>query len=107
MTKNKTMETPVIDVGYVAKLAKLELDPLSMDKFQKDMESIVEYVNLLGELDLKGIEPTAHPFVSSNAWREDVAEESFSRDVMLSNAPDILDDELIRVPQVISGEEDI
>jgi aspartyl-tRNA(Asn)/glutamyl-tRNA(Gln) amidotransferase subunit C len=106
MTKNKT-EKPVIDVSYVARLANLELDPLSMKKFQKDMESIVEYVDLLGELDLESLEdidPTAHLVASNNVWREDIVKESFPRDVMLKNAPDILNDELIRVSQVVSEE---
>ena len=104
MKKNETIKKPVIDVKYVAQLARLELDPVSVDRFQKDMESIVGYVDLLSELDLEGIEPTAHPVASNNVWREDVGEESFSQDVMLKNAPAVLDDELIRVPQVISEE---
>ena len=102
MTKDKIIKKPVIDVSYVARLARLELDPSSLDMFQKDMENIVEYVDLLGTLDLEGVEPTAHPVASSNAWREDVAGDSFSHDVMLKNAPALVDDELIRVPQVVS-----
>ena len=107
MKQNVINKKPVIDVKYVAKLARLELETSSLDRFQKDMENIVEYVDLLGELNLEDVEPTAHPVASSkNVWREDTAKESFSQDVMLKNASAILDDELIRVPQVISGEED-
>ncbi len=104
MTKNETVDKPVIDVSYIARLAKLELDPSSVNRFQKDMESIVGYVDLLSELDLEGVEPTAHPVASKNVWREDVPGESFSHELMLKNAPAVLDDELIRVPQVISEE---
>ena len=101
---NKTKK-PVIDVGYVAKLARVELDKSSIDKFQKDMESIVGYVDLLGELDLENVEPTAHPITSNNIWRNDLAGESFSRDIMLDNAPGLIDDELISVPKVLPGED--
>ena len=104
MTEDKIIKKSAIDVAYVAKLAKLELDPSSVGRFQKDMENIVGYVDLLGELDLEGIEPTAHPVASTNVWREDVSNESFSHDLMLKNAPAVLNDELIRVPQVIVGE---
>jgi aspartyl-tRNA(Asn)/glutamyl-tRNA(Gln) amidotransferase subunit C len=104
MNKNEIIEKPGIDVKYVAQLARLELDSSSLDKFQKDMENIVEYVDLLSELELDGIEPTAHPVASNNAWREDIVEESFPHEVMLKNAPVVLDDELIRVPQVITVE---
>ena len=104
MTQNKINKKSAIDVSYVARLAKLELDPSSLSMFQKDMESIVEYVDLLGALDLEGVEPTAHPVTSNNAWREDVAGKSFSHDLMLKNAPAVVHDELISVPQVISGD---
>jgi aspartyl-tRNA(Asn)/glutamyl-tRNA(Gln) amidotransferase subunit C len=102
MTTNKTIKKSVIDVGYVAQLARLELEPLSMSKYQKDMENIINYIDLLGELDLENVEPTAHPVTSNNVWREDVAEESFLQDIMLENAPAVVDDKLIRVPQVIA-----
>ncbi len=107
MTEGKNKKSDVIDVSYVAQLARLELDPSSLNKLQKDMESIIEYVNLLGELDLADIEPTAHPVASNNVWREDIAKDSFAHETMLKNAPAVLDDELIKVPQVISGEEEI
>ena len=106
MSKNVNNKKPVIDVSYIAQLARLELDPASVNKFQKDMENIVGYVDLLGELELEGVEPTAHPVAANNAWREDIAVESFSHEIMLKNAPVVLDDELIRVPQVISEEQE-
>ena len=105
MTKNKSAKKPVIDVSYVAQLAKLKLDSTSMDKFQKDMENIVEYIDLLGELELNDVKPTAHPVSAENVWREDREANSFPQDIMLKNAPVVLDEELIRVPQVISSEE--
>ena len=104
MTAEKINKNPVIDVGYVAQLARLDIDASSLKKFQKDMENIVEYVDLLSELELDGVEPTAHPVASNNVWREDSAEKSFPHEVMLKNAPVVLDDELIRVPQVITVE---
>jgi len=72
-----------------------------LEMIQKDMENIVEYVDLLGELDLANVEPTAHPLESNNVWREDIAKKSFSRDTMLENAPELKDDELIGVPKVL------
>ena len=94
----------IIDVNYIAELAKIEIDPSEKEVFQKDMENIVTYVNQLSELDIEGVEPTAHTVKMENIWREDKAENSFAREVMLSNAPDTIDEELIRVPQVLPGE---
>ena len=65
---------------------------------------IVAYIAELGELDLTGVEPTAHAAPLSNVWREDVAGEPFGRERMLANAPALMNGDLIRVPQVLPGE---
>ena len=93
-----------IDVAYIAGLARLELDPETQACLQKDMEDILAYIEQLEELDVSGIEPTAHATVLTNVVREDVAEESFPRATMLANAPADVDDKLIKVAQVLPGE---
>ena len=106
MKKNKAAKKPAINVEYIAQLARLELDPATVDKLQKNMENIVGYVDLLGELELDNVEPTAHPIAANNVWREeDKAGESLPQEVMLSNVQDVVNEELIRVPQVIPCEE--
>lgn len=101
MSDNKTD----IDISYVAQLARLELDDDAKQHFQTDLESIIGYIDLLSEVDVSGIEPTAHAAALTNVWREDVSGESVPRDEMLANAPQTVDDELIKVPQVLPGEE--
>jgi aspartyl-tRNA(Asn)/glutamyl-tRNA(Gln) amidotransferase subunit C len=93
-----------IDVGYVASLARLEIAPERKEKLQKDMEEILAYIEQLEELDVSDIEPTAHATVLTNVVREDVAGESFPRETMLANAPADVDEELIKVGQVLPGE---
>ncbi|MDD3117933.1 MAG: Asp-tRNA(Asn)/Glu-tRNA(Gln) amidotransferase subunit GatC [Victivallales bacterium] len=94
-----------IDVGYVAQLARLDLDEPTRNRLQHDLEAIIGYIDQLNELDVGGIEPTAHAVPLSNVWREDVAGASFERSTMLQNAPAVIDDELIKVPKVLPGEE--
>ena len=60
---------------------------------------------MLSELDVTGIEPTAHAVPRSNVLRDDVRGTPLGRDAMLANAPDTVDGELIKVPQVLPGEE--
>lgn len=97
---------PNIDVAYVAALARIEIGEAEKSSLQKDMEEILEYVGLLSEKDLSGIEATAHAVEQNNIYRQDIVSESFPRDIMLSTAPEIALDELIKVPQVIPGEEE-
>ena len=93
-----------IDIHYVAELARLRLSGEQEQRLQKDLESIVGHIATLGELDVSGVEPTAHAAPLSNVWREDVRGESFPREAMLANAPERIDGNLLAVPQVLPGE---
>ncbi|MBO5722080.1 MAG: Asp-tRNA(Asn)/Glu-tRNA(Gln) amidotransferase subunit GatC [Lentisphaeria bacterium] len=93
-----------IDVKYVAELARIELADDAVEKLQNDMQNIVSYIELLNELDVSSIEPTAHAAALFNVVREDVAKESYPRETMLANAPAVLNGETIKVPQVLPGE---
>ncbi len=93
-----------IDVEYVAKLARLDIAPEDCERLQRDLSAIVDYIAELNELDVSGVEPTAHAVPLANVWREDVAGNSFPREAMLANAPAVVNGETIRVPQVLPGE---
>ena len=93
-----------IDVAHIAALARLKLSPEAAEKLGREMEGIVGYVEMLSELDVSGIEPTAHAVPRCNGIREDIPGTSFPHDVMLANAPATVDQELIRVPQVLADE---
>jgi aspartyl-tRNA(Asn)/glutamyl-tRNA(Gln) amidotransferase subunit C len=93
-----------IDIGYVAQLARLELPAEQSEQLQRELESIVHYIDELAEVDVTGVEPTAHAARLFNVWREDETGGSLPREAMLANAPDTVDGELIRVPQVLPGE---
>lgn len=94
-----------IDVAYVAELARLKLDAATQARLQKELDSILGYVDQLSGLDVSGIEPMAHAMPLVNVLREDAAKAPFPREAMLANAPATVDGELIKVPQVLPGEE--
>lgn len=93
-----------MNLANVAALARLELNPLLRDRLQREMDAIVQYVEMLSELNVDGIEPTAHAVERVNILREDLPRPGLSRDAMLANAPDTIDGELVKVPQVLPGE---
>ncbi|MBE6398592.1 MAG: Asp-tRNA(Asn)/Glu-tRNA(Gln) amidotransferase subunit GatC [Lentisphaerae bacterium] len=95
-----------IDIKYVADLARLELSPEQEAKLQNELSSVVNYIAELAEVDVTGVEPTAHAAALTNVWREDAAKESFPRQDMLANAPGVIHEELIRVPRVLPSEEE-
>ena len=85
------------EVLHVARLARLALTEEEIAKFQEQLSAILEAVGKVDELDLSGVEPTAHPLDLSNAWAADEPRPSLSLDDALANAPDS-EDGYFRVP---------
>ncbi len=104
------------DVAYVADLANLDLSSGERASMVRDLNSILEYIDKLNELDTSNVEPMAQ--VSdrcgidrakqgaerfSYATRDDIVEglrKSLPQEVALENAPDT-DGTFFRVPKVI------
>ena len=94
-----------INIKYIAELARLELSEEQSAKLQQEMERIVGYIDELKELNVDGVEPTAHAAPLSNVWRADEVKDSFPRSVMLAAAPGVINENLIKLPRVLPQEE--
>lgn len=75
-------------IEYVGILAKLELSEEQKEAAKKDMGSMLDYIDKLGELDTAGVEPMSHVFDVQNVFREDVVTGVDEREKLLSNAPE-------------------
>ena len=76
-------------IEYVGILAKLELTDEEKEQAKKDMGSMLDYIDKLGELDTRGVEPMSHVFPVNNVFREDVVTYVYERDAILKNAPEV------------------
>ena len=76
-----------IDVKYVAHLARLSLTPEEERKIGDQLGNILGYIEKLKEVDVSGVEPTAHAFPLVNVARADEVRPSISNDDALRNAP--------------------
>ncbi|MEY8268527.1 Asp-tRNA(Asn)/Glu-tRNA(Gln) amidotransferase subunit GatC [Lachnospiraceae bacterium 64-25] len=74
-------------IEYVGILAKLELSGEEKEQAKKDMGSMLDYIDKLGELDTEGVEPMSHVFPVKNVFREDVVTNGDMREEILKNAP--------------------
>jgi aspartyl-tRNA(Asn)/glutamyl-tRNA(Gln) amidotransferase subunit C len=81
------MSTVDIDVEYVAHLARLSLSPEETEKFGAQLGHVLGYIEKLKEVDVSGIEPTAHAFPLINVTRPDEVRPSIDHDLALQNAP--------------------
>ena len=74
-------------IDYVGILAKLELSPEEKEQAKKDMSDMLDYIDMLGELDTSNVEPMSHAFPVFNVFREDVVTNGDNHEAMLANAP--------------------
>ncbi|MBW2063752.1 MAG: aspartate--tRNA ligase [Deltaproteobacteria bacterium] len=92
------------EVMHVARLARLKLSDAEVRHFQRDLNSILEYVEQLEGLDTGEVEPMSHVLEVTNVWREDRARKSPSRQSrsILSNAPN-REGDYYKVPKILEG----
>jgi aspartyl-tRNA(Asn)/glutamyl-tRNA(Gln) amidotransferase subunit C len=76
-----------IDVKYVAHLARLSLSTEEERKIGAQLANILGYIEKLKEVDVRGVEPTAHAFPLVNITRADEVCPSISHEDALRNAP--------------------
>jgi len=63
------------EVQHVAKLARLGLSEKEIEKMQTELSVILEYIDLLKEVDVSKIKPTFHSVLIENVMREDRVEQ--------------------------------
>jgi aspartyl-tRNA(Asn)/glutamyl-tRNA(Gln) amidotransferase subunit C len=76
-----------MDIKYVAHLARLQLAPDEEKKLGAQLAGILGYIEKLKELDVAGVEPTAHAAPRVNVTRPDEVRPSLPHADALRNAP--------------------
>lgn len=76
------------DVEKIAHLARLALSDADKTQYQEQLSAVLDYAAMLNELDLDGIEPTAHAISQQNVMRADEVRPSLPLEDVLFNAPD-------------------
>jgi aspartyl-tRNA synthetase len=90
------------EVNHVAKLARLELSDQEAAFFQKDLNSILDYVETLKDLDTDHISPMSHVLEINNVWRDDRPRDQKETEPLLENAP-MREKGYYKVPKILEG----
>lgn len=96
------MSQALIDVAYIARLAKQELTEEETAAFSADLNQVLSYVQQLEQWDTTGVEPMYHPLPVFDALRADVPGESLPNADALLNAP-AQEEGQFRVPKVVES----
>jgi len=90
-----------IDVKLIERLENLSmLEVENKEEMAKNLSEIVEFVEMLNELDTENIEATFNVLNASTPLREDIVKEENIIDDVLSHAPKAKDGYFI-VPKII------
>lgn len=87
-------------VDYLSVLSRLSLPEEERQAAGAELERILQYMELLAEVDTGGVEPMSHIVPLKNVMREDRVSPSTGRDELLSGAPGG-DTEAFLVPKTV------
>lgn len=88
------------DVEHVATLARLGLTDDEIERMVGQLNSILEAVGVLADVDTSMVGPTAQVIPLENIMRDDIVRPAIPRDAALANAP-LRDGDHVRVPVVL------
>lgn len=91
------------EVLHVAKLARLEFTEDEIVKYQKELNEILNYIDMLNEVDTKDIKALTQVNDDVNNLRQDDIKKSLTVQEALCNAPNAEEGTVI-VPKVVGGE---
>jgi len=81
------MSAPHLDVRYVADLVRLKLTDDEIAELQPQLDHVLSYIEQLNDVNVDGIEPTAHASAVYNVFRADVPRDTFTQEQATANAP--------------------
>lgn len=74
-------------IEWIANLSQLRLNKKEEEQMEAQLGKILDYMDILGELDLQDVSPTAHTLGFTNRTREDTKGECFAVKTVAELAP--------------------
>ncbi|GBD12231.1 Glutamyl-tRNA(Gln) amidotransferase subunit C [bacterium HR24] len=75
------------EVLHIARLARVGLSEEDVHRFQEQLSQILDYFQVLQELDTSEVPPTSHVLPLQNVMRDDEPGASLPSQEVLANAP--------------------
>jgi aspartyl-tRNA(Asn)/glutamyl-tRNA(Gln) amidotransferase subunit C len=82
------MALTIEEVRHVAQLARLRLSDDELDQMRTDLSRILDYIDMLKEVDVADVAPTSQVTELFNVMREDEVRPSLPAEDVLANAPE-------------------
>jgi aspartyl-tRNA(Asn)/glutamyl-tRNA(Gln) amidotransferase subunit C len=98
-------ELSLEQVRHVARLARLRLSDAELETYRAQLAEVIAHLDTIAELDVRGVEPMAHPLDIANRLDDDVVRSSMPLDDLHRNAPAV-EDRFLAVPKVFGDADD-
>jgi aspartyl-tRNA(Asn)/glutamyl-tRNA(Gln) amidotransferase subunit C len=80
------------EVKKISELCRIELTEAEVEKFQKELSLVLDYVSELQKVDTEGVEEISQVTGLENVFRSDIEQYSPIRDAIIKNFPESKDD---------------
>lgn len=88
------------EILHIAKLADLNIKEDEIDEYAKNLQDILNFVDVLNSVDTDNVEESIRTINNSNVFRKDEIKEFGNREILLQNAPE-QEDNMFKIPKVI------
>jgi aspartyl-tRNA(Asn)/glutamyl-tRNA(Gln) amidotransferase subunit C len=75
------------EVQHVAMLFRMSLSEEEIARLQQQLSQILDYFQVLQQIDTEGVPPTSHTVSLENVMRDDEPRPSYPTEDILANAP--------------------
>lgn len=89
------------EIIHIAKLASLNLSEEEIERYTGDMQEILEFANMINNVNTEGMNETVAANEKCNVFRKDEVVNFENRELLLQNAPS-QDEGMFRIPKVIN-----
>ncbi len=86
---------------HIAELSDLKIDESEIDKYQKNLDDILEYTKVISKIDSDNLEETIGANDNFNAFRKDEIVDFENKEGIIKNAPSF-EREMFNLPSVIN-----
>ena len=87
-------------INKIARLSRIKLDSKESEDYIKDLNSILDWVEQLNEINTDNVEPLTNISSSVLLKRDDISEDINSSEEILENAPEKIEG-FFSVPKVV------
>lgn len=88
------------EILHISKLADLNIKENEIEEYAKNLQDILNFVEVLNKVDTNNVEESIRTVDNVNVFRKDEIKEFGDRDILLKNAPD-QEDGMFKIPKVI------